>query len=58
MKKCRNCIYWYQTYGWKGNCKKHLWPKDKYGEDADPTSMGCEDYADKADERREMVKGV
>jgi len=43
--KCRNCEEWYTTSQWKGNCKEHLWKRDKYSEDA--SANGCHDYKDK-----------
>lgn len=47
LKFCRDCIHWQTTSGWKGNCTKHPWPKDKYSQDASPNTMECIDYEDK-----------
>jgi len=47
MDQCRNCIHWRQVGDWTGNCRKHPWTKNKYGDDATPTSMRCEDYVDR-----------
>jgi hypothetical protein len=56
MKHCRDCIQWYYTSQWKGNCARHPWYKDKYSEDA--TADGCEDYIDKrlAESAKEALK--
>lgn len=43
---CRNCVHWGYLGQWQGNCEKHLWPANKYGEDAD--AGDCPDYEDKA----------
>jgi hypothetical protein len=46
MNLCRNCVYWHSTRQWKGNCKKHPWPKDRYSEDAHV--INCPDYTSKS----------
>ena len=55
MRWCRDCIYWYGTIGWKGNCRLHPWKRDKYSEDADATR--CDNYLNKYDtpQYRSMV---
>lgn len=45
MKWCRNCIHW-QSHGWRGNCARHHWERELYGQDAD--ARDCQDYFDKA----------
>ena len=45
MKKCRNCIQWYYTDTWQGNCKLRNWDRPKWSQGT--TTNGCSDYEDK-----------
>jgi hypothetical protein len=48
IMNCRNCLEWYSTALWRGNCRKHPWEKDRWSEHAEPNE-DCQgkDYVDK-----------